>query len=260
MSEHWRRAPLYVRGGGRAILQQPFDTDRFERLRASLDQDGADGVRARGGEVVFVEAIDRADPALRKAAQAHARLFGLPSAWFDAVRTHADSGIGSHFDHSDNFVLQQEGRKTWRLSPPDQLPEGARARRMLGDETVGSAAVDPGSAVEFALEPGDLLYLPLFWVHEGVSLGPSLSLSLVCPAITVRALFLRSLEAEMARTGLGWTPAPACPAPAREQADRLQRASALLLKRLSEPEAVQNMARDQIRFLQPSDDFTSNQP
>ncbi len=256
MSTHWRQAPLYLRGGASSLVPQTFDAARFERLRATLSAEGETGERSRNESVVFIEAIDRAEPALRDSARNLAILFGLPAAWFDAVRTHTVSGIGSHFDHSDNFVLQQEGRKTWRLSPPDSLPEGARARRMLGDKSVGAAPIDPDSAIEFVLEPGDLLYLPLFWIHEGVSDGPSLSLSLVCPAVSLRTVFLRSLAAEMARRGLGWNPVPACPVhagetQARRQAETLARASAHLLNRLSDDEACRNMANDQARYLRP---------
>lgn len=254
MSTHWRRAPLYVRGGACSLVPLTFDADWFGRLRATLAAEGATGEQSCDDSVVFIEAIDRADPSLRDVARNLAPLFGLPAAWFDAVQTRTVSGIGSHFDHSDNFVLQQEGRKTWRLSPPDRLPEGARARRMLGDKSVGAAPIDPDSAIEFVLEPGDLLYLPLFWIHEGVSDGPSLSLSLVCPAVAMRTVFLRSLEAEMARRGLGWNPAPACPVHAgetlaRRQAEILARASAHLLKRLSDDEVCRNMADDQARYL-----------
>lgn len=256
MSTHWRRSPLHVRGGARALVQQTFNAERFERLRATLAAERVTGERSSDESVVFIEAIDRADPSMRDTARNLAAFFGLPAAWFDAVRTYTVSGIGSHFDHSDNFVLQQEGRKVWRLSPPDCLPEGARARRMLGDETVGAAPIDPDSAIEFVLEPGDLLYLPLFWIHEGVSDGPSLSLSLVCPAVTLRTVFLRSLEAEMVRRGLGWNPAPACPVHAGvtlagRQVEILARASAHLLSRLSDDEACRNMADDQARYLQP---------
>lgn len=255
MSAHWRRSPLHVRGGARALIRQTFNADQFERLRATLAAEGATGVRSCDESVVFIEAIDRAEPSMRDTARNLATLFGLPSAWFDAVRTHTVSGIGSHFDHSDNFVLQQEGRKIWRLSPPDCLPEGARARRMLGDKSVGAAPIDSDSVSEFVLEPGDLLYMPLFWIHEGVSDGPSLSLSLVCPAVAFRTVFLRSLEAEMARRGLGWNPAPACPALAGEalahrQVELLARASAHLLKRLSDDETCRTMADDQARYLQ----------
>lgn len=261
MSAHWRRAPLYVQGGAGAVIQQTFDADRFECLRASLTAEGATGVHSRDETVVFIEAIDRVEPSLRDTARNFCALLGLPAAWFDAVRTQTVAGIGSHFDHSDNFVLQQEGRKIWRLSPPDSLPESARARRMLGDKSVGAAPINPDSAIEFVLEPGDLLYLPLFWIHEGVSDGPSLSLSLVCPAVAMRTVFLRSLAAEMARSGLGWNPVPACPVyegetQARRQAEILARASAHLLRRLSDDEACRNMANDQARYLLPPEEPT----
>jgi 50S ribosomal protein L16 3-hydroxylase len=257
MSTHWRRAPLYVRGGASALVSQNFDTDWFGRMRATLDEEAAVWGESCGDSVVFIEAINRAEQSLNAAAQNFANLFGVPSAWFDSVLTHTVSGIGSHFDHSDNFVLQQEGQKTWRLSPPESLPEGSIARRMLGDKSVGAAPIDQGSVIEYVLEPGDLLYMPLFWIHEGVSDGPSLSVSLVCPAVSLRTVFFRSLRAEIERRGLGWNPVPACPihggeTSSRQFAEILARASAHLLKRLSDDDACRNMATDQVRYLRPA--------
>lgn len=252
---HWRRKPLHVPGGARALVVQTFDTPKFEKLQKTLSAQNSDGMRSNEDGVVFIEAIDRADPTLRHTAAKCADLFGLPAAWFDSVRTyHASEGIGSHFDHSDNFVLQQEGTKTWRLSPPEHLLRADRARRMLGDPQVGGAEIHSASAVEIVLNPGDLLYVPLFWVHEGISDGPSLSLSLVCPAIAFRSAFMQGLEWELKRQGLGWEPAPAFPAlasetPSHRQIELLARASKHLLTRACENLDWEAMASIQARAL-----------
>jgi 50S ribosomal protein L16 3-hydroxylase len=71
-------------------------------------------------------------------------------------------GVGPHFDSYDVFLLQGEGRRRWRLArarafglvpgAPLKLIDGFRAEQ------------------EFELEPGDLLYVPPGWGHDGVAL------------------------------------------------------------------------------------------
>jgi len=76
-----------------------------------------------------------------------------------------DSGVGAHFDHYDVFLIQGAGRRRWRvgaqcdasaaLLPHDDL-------RLLAE----FAATD-----EWVLEPGDILYVPPGFAHEGVAVG-----------------------------------------------------------------------------------------
>lgn len=73
-------------------------------------------------------------------------------------------GVGPHLDSYDVFLLQVSGRRRWRIGPvaDDRLVEGVPLK-ILAD-------FKPEEA--FVLEPGDMLYLPPRWGHDGVAEGP----------------------------------------------------------------------------------------
>ncbi len=72
-------------------------------------------------------------------------------------------GVGPHFDNYDVFLLQAHGQRRWRIGRQDDL------------------SLKPGMPVkilanfrpeqEFVLEPGDMLYLPPHYAHDGVAVG-----------------------------------------------------------------------------------------
>jgi len=76
-----------------------------------------------------------------------------------------DSGVGAHFDQYDVFLIQGSGRRRWRvgaqcdattaLLPHDDL-------RLLAEFEASD---------EWVLEPGDILYVPPGFAHEGVAVG-----------------------------------------------------------------------------------------
>ncbi|MFY3386480.1 JmjC domain-containing protein [Paracidovorax sp. MALMAid1276] len=74
-----------------------------------------------------------------------------------------NGGVGPHFDSYDVFLLQAHGRRRWRigrqkdLSLQDGVPLKVLAR------------FEPEE--EFVLEPGDMLYLPPRYAHDGVAEG-----------------------------------------------------------------------------------------
>ena len=86
-------------------------------------------------------------------------------------------GVGPHVDSYDVFLLQAEGRRRWRIAPP----VGGRGRAL-------TPALIPGLPLKILadftptetheLEPGDMLYLPPGWQHEGVALGPCMTYSI----------------------------------------------------------------------------------
>jgi 50S ribosomal protein L16 3-hydroxylase len=78
-------------------------------------------------------------------------------------------GVGPHFDSYDVFLLQGEGRRIWRL---------ARARRFDMVPGVPLKLIAGFRAEEeYLLEPGDLLYLPPGWGHDGVALDAGFTCS-----------------------------------------------------------------------------------
>lgn len=245
-AEHWRKRPLFVPGGAEQLLERRWSETDFVAARAQAV--AADSLRERDGEVTFIEQVSAYDENLARRADDLRTHFGAPTAWFDAIRTYMPSGIGAHFDHSDNFVLQQDGVKEWRLASPTNIDRSVIARRMMNDPDVGGHELPDVGVLEFTVEPGDLLYIPLFWLHSGVSHAASLSLSLVCPAVSMQTVVL-SLIAQVARAkALGSQPVAAFHVGMSEEerraaAEDLQRGIGALLDRLSRPDLVDVVGR-----------------
>jgi 50S ribosomal protein L16 3-hydroxylase len=72
-------------------------------------------------------------------------------------------GVGPHTDSYDVFLLQAQGRRRWRVAPPGDTRwvEGAPLKLL--------AQFEPTQ--DWVLEPGDMLYVPPGWGHEGTALG-----------------------------------------------------------------------------------------
>ena len=70
-------------------------------------------------------------------------------------------GVGPHFDSYDVFLLQAHGRRRWRIGRQKDLTlrEGIPLRVL--------AQFEPEE--QFVLEPGDMLYLPPRYAHDGIA-------------------------------------------------------------------------------------------
>src|SRR5205085_11038847 len=69
-------------------------------------------------------------------------------------------GVGPHVDSYDVFLLQTSGRRRWRIG----RAAGARLREGVPLKILAEFV----PTEEWLLEPGDLLYLPPGWGHDGV--------------------------------------------------------------------------------------------
>lgn len=91
----------------------------------------------------------------------------LPYARIDDVMISVASdggGVGPHLDAYDVFLVQGLGRRRWRWGyQSDQRFQHDKPLKLLQQ-------FDPQQ--EAILEPGDALYLPPRWAHDGVALGP----------------------------------------------------------------------------------------
>jgi 50S ribosomal protein L16 3-hydroxylase len=89
-------------------------------------------------------------------------------------------GVGPHLDSYDVFLLQVHGRRRWRIAPPGDaaLVEGLPLKILRRFEL----------QQEWVLEPGDLLYLPPRWGHDGVAEGECMTCSVGFRAPTAPAL------------------------------------------------------------------------
>jgi 50S ribosomal protein L16 3-hydroxylase len=79
-------------------------------------------------------------------------------------------GVGPHFDSYDVFLLQAHGQRRWRIGRNKDLSlqPGVPLKILQNFE----------AEEEFVLNPGDMLYLPPKYAHEGVAEGECMTWSM----------------------------------------------------------------------------------
>lgn len=90
----------------------------------------------------------------------------VPAARLDDVMLSYASeggGVGPHIDSYDVFLLQVHGRRRWQVA--------RMSRPQLRDDVPLKMLAHFVPEQEWLLEPGDMLYLPPGWAHDGVALG-----------------------------------------------------------------------------------------
>jgi 50S ribosomal protein L16 3-hydroxylase len=183
MKRHWQRRPLLVRGAMAGFTPPLTRTELFalaarNDVESRLVRNGSRGGRSlahgpiarsslpplrQRGWTLLVQGVDLYDDA------AHALLDEfrfVPNARLDDLMISWASdggGVGPHVDSYDVFLLQASGRRRWRIARRYDATLDARAplkvlRRFVPEQ-------------EHVLEPGDLLYLPPNWAHEGTAIG-----------------------------------------------------------------------------------------
>jgi len=195
LRRHWQKRPLLVRRalpgfrgviGKRALFALAARAEVESRLVERVtDRTG------RGGDRWAVTHGPLKKSSLRKAgarnwtllvngvncyseaAEALLRRFAfIPQARIDDVMVSyaaPGGGVGPHFDSCDVFLVQGAGRRVWRL---------ARARRFaLVPQAPLKLIAGFRAEEELLLEPGDLLYLPPGWGHDGMALDPCFTCS-----------------------------------------------------------------------------------
>ena len=78
-------------------------------------------------------------------------------------------GVGPHFDSYDVFLLQAHGRRRWRIGRQKDLS--------LRDDVPMKILSHFEPEEEYILEPGDMLYLPPGWAHDGIAEGECMTYS-----------------------------------------------------------------------------------
>ena len=79
-------------------------------------------------------------------------------------------GVGPHVDSYDVFLLQAQGQRRWRISSQKDLSfvENMPLRILKNFQP----------EQEFVLDPGDMLYLPPHYAHDGVAVGECMTYSI----------------------------------------------------------------------------------
>ena len=182
MKRHWQKKPLLVRQAlpGFQPLLPPADLFALagqEEVESRLVihegkswrlQRGPFARRAipstkRPDWTLLVQGVDLHLPA------AHALLHGfsfVPAARLDDLMiSYATDGggVGPHFDSYDVFLLQAQGRRRWRI--------GRQRDFTLQDDVPLKILARFEPEQEYVLEPGDMLYLPPRYAHDGIAEG-----------------------------------------------------------------------------------------
>nr|WP_184223742.1 cupin domain-containing protein [Granulicella aggregans] len=134
----------------------------------------------RNGKSLRIDGIQRFSLPLMTLSRAMERVIGCPI----NINLYLTPGAGKkalsrHYDTHDVFVLQLFGKKVWRLyDPPVEAPlehlplqrrEGIREMKSLRLRNSQDARDTCTLTEEFAMTPGDMLYLPRGFWHEAES-------------------------------------------------------------------------------------------
>lgn len=202
---HWQKKPLLARDALSGPGDFPRRDELFE-LAAREDLESRlvirDGHRWRvrhgpfsartlarlgnGKWSLLVQGVDHALPAAERLLRQFAF---IPYARLDDVMVSyapPGGGVGPHFDSYDVFLLQGAGRRRWRIGPihhRELLPDAPlRILRRFRPQR------------EWVLHPGDMLYLPPHYGHDGVALTDCITVSIGFRAPGAQELGARFLE------------------------------------------------------------------
>src|SRR5688572_15092753 len=189
LRRHWQKKPLLARNAliehaGAVTRDRLFDLARRDDVesRIVMRKRGRWQVRhdpfaraeigrlPREGWTLLVQGVDLAVPA---AARLLREFAFVPYARLDDVMVSyaaPGGGVGPHFDSYDVFLVQGEGKRRWRVSAQRDLDLVSGAplkilRRFKSDR-------------EWLLGPGDVLYLPPRYAHEGIAVGECITYSI----------------------------------------------------------------------------------
>jgi 50S ribosomal protein L16 3-hydroxylase len=186
LRDYWHKKPLLIRQaipGFQPLLsrQELFDLATRDDVESRLIQQNDSDWRMDHGPINRVPALrqkewtllvqgvnlhdDRADALLRQ-------FRFVPDARLDDLMiSYATDGggVGPHFDSYDVFLLQAHGKRHWRIGAQTDLSliEGMPLKILKNFQ----------ADQEFVLEPGDMLYLPPQYAHDGIAVGECMTYS-----------------------------------------------------------------------------------
>ena len=189
MRRHWHKKPLLVRQAipnfqPPVLRPEMFALAAEESVESRLVQQIKGGWKLRHGPfarrslpamsqrewTLLVQGVDLHNDAVHQLMQ---QFRFVPEARLDDLMiSYATDGggVGPHFDSYDVFLLQVHGRRRWRIGRQKDLTlkEGIPLKVL--------AEFEPEE--EFVLEPGDMLYLPPRYAHDGIAEGECMTYSI----------------------------------------------------------------------------------
>ncbi len=182
MRRYWQKKPLLIRQAIPAMVPSIDRSALFalaerEEVESRLIRHGKSGWSLKHGPLprralpplkqpawtLLVQGVDLHHDGVNALLQ---QFRFLPDARLDDLMISYASdtgGVGAHFDSYDVFLLQAQGRRRWSIGKQSDL------RLQSGVPLKILENFEPEQT--FVLEPGDMLYLPPKYAHDGVAVG-----------------------------------------------------------------------------------------
>jgi 50S ribosomal protein L16 3-hydroxylase len=180
LRDYWHKKPLLIRNAVPG-LKPLLSFDALAKLAATNHAEsrlvsGADGnwslqhgpletlpPRDQREWTMLVQGVNLFDA---KADQLLRQFRFLPDARLDDLMISFATdggGVGPHFDSYDVFLLQAQGQRRWRIGKQKDLTliDGLPVKILANFEP----------QEEYVLNPGDMLYLPPQYAHDGIAIG-----------------------------------------------------------------------------------------
>ncbi|MBT0723309.1 cupin domain-containing protein [Rosenbergiella sp. S61] len=187
LATYWQKKPVVIRQAFRDF-QDPISPDELAGLAMENEVDSrlvsqtAAGWQVAHGPFtdfdhlteshwsLLVQAVDHWHPAAAELMQPFRALSDWRMDDLMISFSVPDGGVGPHLDQYDVFIIQGAGRRRWRVGNNDVVAQHSPHPDLL--------QVAPFDAIiDEVLEPGDLVYIPPGFPHEGYSLENSLNYS-----------------------------------------------------------------------------------
>ena len=192
LNEYWQKKPLLVRNAF-PDFQPPIEPDDMAGL--SLEEDVESRLILEDGPnhkwhletgpftestfenlpeekwTLLVQAVDQWVPEMADLL----RHFTFLPSWRldDIMASFAVKGgsVGPHYDQYDVFLIQALGQRHWQIGPK------ANEHSSTLDETPLSILAEMEITEEWTVNPGDLLYIPPNYAHNGVAINDCMTFS-----------------------------------------------------------------------------------
>lgn len=189
MKRHWQKKPLLVRNAMPDFVPCVNRTELvalagLEGVESRLIVDAPQGWKMKHGPLTkrslppfsqkkwtfLVQGVDLHHDGVHALLQ---QFRFVPDARLDDVMVSYATdggGVGPHFDSYDVFLLQAHGQRRWRIGRQKDLTlqAGVPLKTLQNFE----------AEEEFVLRPGDMLYLPPKYAHDGVAVGECMTWSM----------------------------------------------------------------------------------
>lgn len=191
MKRHWQKKPLLIRQAipgfkplldraelfelasseevqSRMVIQEPGQTPGWRFKHGPFERRAFPALK-KPGWTMLVQGVDLHHEAVHELMN---QFRFVPDARLDDLMISYASdqgGVGPHTDSYDVFLLQAHGRRRWRIGRQKDLT--------LQPDVPLKILANFEPEQEFVLEPGDMLYLPPKYAHDGIAEGECMTYS-----------------------------------------------------------------------------------